>query len=65
MQEKDENVRAKQSQRSLVRQQVEDLMAKASARPGSEDRLGMVGLMSALLAAKLQALLLQAEQSDH
>ncbi len=50
--------------RRAVQQQIEDLMAKASARPASEDRLGMVGLMSALLAAKLQSLLLQAEQSD-
>jgi hypothetical protein len=48
--------------RCIVQQQIADLMEKASARPESEDRLGMVGLMATLVAAKLQSLLLQAEQ---
>lgn len=48
--------------RKMIKQQISDLQAKATARPGKDDPLGMVGMAATLLAAKMQAMLLQSDE---
>jgi hypothetical protein len=50
--------------RKIIQQQIDDLMIKATHRPMPQDDMGMVGFMSALLAAHMQALLFQAEEKQ-
>lgn len=51
-------------QRQAIEEQIRDLMKKATEQPGEQDRMGMVGFASLLLAAKMQLLLLQADMGD-
>jgi hypothetical protein len=48
--------------REMIQQQINALHAKATARPGKDDPLGMVGFGAALLAAKMQAMVLQSDE---
>lgn len=51
-------------QRQLIQQQINDLMRKATQRPGNQDDMGTVGFASALLAAQMQSLLLQEDLKE-
>jgi hypothetical protein len=48
--------------REIIQQQINELHAKATARPTKDDPLGMVGFGATLLAAKIQAMLLQSNE---
>lgn len=50
--------------REMIQQQINDLQQKATQRPGEQDDMGMVGFMSVLLAAKMQTMLLQADEEQ-
>lgn len=50
--------------REMIQQQINDLQEKATRRPMPQDDMGMVGFMSSLLAAKMQALLLQSDEPE-
>ncbi len=49
--------------RERIEAQIADLLQKATQRPMSQDGAGMVGFAATLLAAQMQAMLLQTDVS--
>ncbi len=49
--------------RERIEAQIADLLQKASQRPMGQDGAGMIGFAATLLAAQMQAMLLQADVS--
>lgn len=47
--------------KDVIQAQLDALKEKMIQRPGEDDKAGMVGLLAALAAAKIQSLLLQEE----
>lgn len=50
--------------REILQQQINDFMGQATQRPGEQDAMGMVGFAATLLAAQMQVMLLQSDETE-
>ena len=50
--------------RELIEEQIRELQQKAVSKPMPDDPMGMTGMLATLVAAKMQALLLQADSQE-
>ncbi len=56
-----ESMRRKELKWHLIDQQTEALLQRATVRPMPEDPMGMIGLLSAIVASRMTGYRLQAE----
>jgi len=56
-----ESMRREELKWQLIEQQTEALLQRATVRPMPEDPMGMIGLLSAIVASKMVGTRLQAE----